>query len=97
MNSDQILLTTFMQATEALLRNCFAQTKAIDPLAYSQGCAWFDTPGSRVELRVNLGGRIAAQTHTVSCVVVDEGGEALWEMFTLTAPADTNPAAAPVD
>lgn len=97
MNPDQNLLMEFMQATETLLGNCFAQAKAIDPLAYSQGCAWFDAPGSRIELRVNLGGRIAAQTHTVSCVVVDEGGEALWELFTLTVPADTSPPTAPVD
>lgn len=87
MNDNTQLLQNFMQATEALLGRCMALAKEADPEAHAKGCAWLDSPGSRVELRIDLGGRTPTPTHTIRCLVVDDGGEALWELFAVTTPS----------
>jgi hypothetical protein len=87
MNDNQNLLQDFMQVTEALLGRCFAVAKAADPQAHARGCEWFDSPGSRFELRIVLGGRTPTPTHIIRGLIVDDGGEALWELFTVTTPS----------
>jgi hypothetical protein len=79
--------TYVAKVTEALLGRCFAVAKAADPQSHAQGCAWLDSPGSKLEIRIDLGGRITTPIHTIRCVIVDDGGEALWEMFALTTPS----------
>ena len=87
MTESETLLQTFMKATEAFVRSAAEAAKTADPQSHAEGCGWLDSPGSKVELRIDLGGRLPTPTHTIRGLVVDEGGEALWQLFSVTTPS----------
>jgi hypothetical protein len=87
MTENEKLLNTFMEAAEAFFRSCVALAAQADPEAHRQASKWLDSPGSRVELRVDFGGLRPAPTHAIRAFVVDDGGEPLWELFSVITPS----------
>jgi hypothetical protein len=87
MTENERLLLTFMQATEAFFKSCAALAAEADPESHQQATKWLDSPGSRVEVRIDLGGWIPLPTHTIRALIVDDGGEALWELFKRSTPS----------
>jgi hypothetical protein len=83
------LLNILVLAAETVFARIVTETQTTSPVALTQAHKWRLMPGSRVELRVDLGGlEIPASITTVRCVIVDSGDEPLWQLFPGASPSD---------
>jgi hypothetical protein len=89
MTETEKLLNILVLAAETVFESIVTKTDSADPAALAQAHKWLLMPGSRVELRVDLGGlEIPASITTVRGLIVDSGGEPLWQFFPGTSPSD---------
>jgi hypothetical protein len=82
------LMTLFAQLTQAVMQTGMAHARRDDPHAFNRAAQWLAAGGGRFQLRVDveLDGEIA-----VHGLIADTDGEAVCEVFTLTAqPTPTN-------
>jgi hypothetical protein len=86
MTENQKLLQALEQATNAYFWNNAMEHMVKDTYEHAQACKWLSSPGSRVEVRVDMGGLVKSTLVNVRAVIVDSGGEPLWEMFRATTP-----------
>lgn len=85
MNENEKMLNILVLAAETVFGVIVTETQTTDPAAHAQAHKWLLTPGSRVELRIDIGSLVApTPTTNIRCVVVDSGDEPLWEVFTRT-------------
>ena len=78
-STDDRLLRLFAQLAGALMERGLTHARRDDPHAYLAALKWVESGGSKMQLRID----IDAQSITTRGMVVDQGDEALMQVFAI--------------
>jgi hypothetical protein len=84
-NHEEKLLPLFGQIVAAVMQRGLTYAQRDDPHTFGSAAHWMATPGNRFQLRIDWSEDGAALT--TRGLVVDSAGDALVEVFTISAAA----------